>query len=218
MVRAYRSAGRSAGCWTVGRRPRGLQKRASACRWQPLVEESSARGGYSRTGARGAGRLLAARAAGQSTTPIGRRASTSWPRSSPTCQVRRFDVPVDLRADPDEYATSFAILRDYCSNFIEGTEFSVAEAEAIVESEADIPADRRADAHDVLGTFEAVADPESPGAAIRRHGGRVLALLRTPPPGNVMAGRPARRPGRFKDQPNQAGSYVFVAPALSAEH
>lgn len=30
----------------------------------------------------------------------------------------------------------------------------------------------------------------------------------------VMGGRPDMRPGQFKERPNQAGSYVFVAPSL----
>lgn len=30
----------------------------------------------------------------------------------------------------------------------------------------------------------------------------------------VMGGRPAKRPSLFKEKPNQAGSYVFVAPTL----
>ncbi|MGH9228926.1 MAG: Fic family protein [Acidimicrobiales bacterium] len=29
-----------------------------------------------------------------------------------------------------------------------------------------------------------------------------------------MSGRPDKRPGQFKERPNQTGSYIFVAPAL----
>jgi hypothetical protein len=29
-----------------------------------------------------------------------------------------------------------------------------------------------------------------------------------------MGGRPEKRPGQFKERPNQAGSYIFVAPSL----
>jgi len=29
-----------------------------------------------------------------------------------------------------------------------------------------------------------------------------------------MSGRPDKRPGQFKEKPNQAGSYIFVAPTL----
>jgi hypothetical protein len=45
----------------------------------------------------------------------------------------------------------------YFSNFIEGTEFAVEEAEAIV-FRGEIPADRPADAHDVIGTFKLVSN------------------------------------------------------------
>ena len=46
----------------------------------------------------------------------------------------------------------------YFSNFIEGTEFEVDEAAAIV-FDGRIPQDRPEDAHDVLGTFRVVVDP-----------------------------------------------------------
>jgi hypothetical protein len=46
----------------------------------------------------------------------------------------------------------------YFSNFIEGTEFEVDEAAAII-FDGRIPRDRPEDAHDVLGTFSVVSDP-----------------------------------------------------------
>lgn len=46
----------------------------------------------------------------------------------------------------------------YFSNWIEGTEFEVAEAEEIV-FERRVPPARNEDAHDVLGTFDVVNDP-----------------------------------------------------------
>lgn len=121
------------------------------------------------------------------------------------------DVPSRLPAFAGETETSLPFFEAYFSNFIEGTEFSIDEAEAIVESGA-IPDERPEDAHDVLGTFEAVHDP-------------VLRVATPATPEElfellerrhrlVMGGRPDRRPGQFKDKPNQAGSYVFVAPTL----
>jgi hypothetical protein len=154
----------------------------------------------------GAGRLLAARAAGLEYDPD---------------RIARFDelaaylnarpVDTDLPALADEELTSLPFFEAYFSNFIEGTEFSVAEAEAIIES-GEIPDERPEDAHDILGTFEAVRDPDLRAATPdtveelfelleRRH--RL-----------VMGGRPDKRPGQFKERPNQAGSYVFVAPNL----
>ena len=67
------------------------------------------------------------------------------------------DVPVELPALVNETQTSPPPFEVYFSNFIESTEFSVEEAEAIVES-GEVPAERPEDAHDVLGTFEAVHD------------------------------------------------------------
>jgi hypothetical protein len=120
-------------------------------------------------------------------------------------------LPDHLPAVVDEASTSLPFFEAYFSNFIEGTEFSIDEAEAIVTS-GEIPDDRPEDAHDVLGTFEAVRDQ----------------VLRVATPGSVeelfellerrhrlvMGGRPDKRPGQFKERPNQAGSYIFVVPTL----
>lgn len=158
----------------------------------------------------GTGRLLAARAAGREYDPD---------RVDRLDELARFlsaipdelDVPAHLPALPDEHRTSLPFFEAYFSNFIEGTEFSVDEAEAIVES-GDIPEHRPADAHDVLGTFEAVADPELRGA-VPTSPDELFALLERRHR-LVMGGRPEMRPGRFKEKSNQAGSYVFVAPEL----
>ncbi|MDQ3681136.1 MAG: Fic family protein [Actinomycetota bacterium] len=158
----------------------------------------------------GAGRLLAARAAGREYDPD---------------RVARFDelvgylgalpsdadVPVELPALADEAQTSLPFFEAYFSNFIEGTEFSVEEAEAIVES-GEIPDERAEDAHDVLGTFEAVHDAHL-RAATPATVEELLELLERRHR-LVMGGRPEKRPGQFKERPNQAGSYIFVAPNL----
>ncbi len=158
----------------------------------------------------GAGRLLAARAAGREYDPdrVERFDElAAYLRAIPP----EADVPIELLSLPAEEQTSLPFFEAYFSNFIEGTEFSVEEAEAIVVS-GEIPKERPEDAHDVLGTFEAVHDQQlraaTPGTVEelfelleRRH--RL-----------VMGGRPDKRPGQFKERQNQAGSYIFVAPAL----
>lgn len=158
----------------------------------------------------GAGRLLAARAAGLEYDPdrIARFDElAAYLADVPT----RFGLPDHLPAIVDEASTSLPFFEAYFSNYIEGTEFSIDEAEAIVTS-GEIPDERPEDAHDVLGTFEAVRDP----------------VLRAATPGSdeelfellerrhrlVMGGRTDKRPGQFKERPNQAGSYIFVAPTL----
>ncbi len=121
------------------------------------------------------------------------------------------DVPTDLPALPDEPGTSLPFFEAYFSNFIEGTQFSVDEAEAIVVS-GEIPAERPEDAHDVLGTFEAVADADL-RASVPESADGLLALLERRHR-LVMGSRPEMGPGRFKEKANHAGSYVFVAPGL----
>jgi hypothetical protein len=158
----------------------------------------------------GAGRLLAAKAAGQEYDPdrVARFDElAAYLRAIPS----EADVPTELPALADERETSLPFFEAYFSNFIEGTEFTVEEAEAIVES-GEIPDERPEDAHDVLGTLEAVHDPDlrraTPGTVEELFEllGRRHRL--------VMGGRPDKRPGQFKERSNQAGSYIFVAPAL----
>jgi hypothetical protein len=102
-----------------------------------------------------------------------------------------------------------AFFEAYFSNYIEGTTFEVAEAEAIV-FDKQIPAARPKDAHDVLGTFELVSD--------------LSEMRRTPPTfeafvevlrarhATMMARRPEAVPGEFKTMPNRAGDTVFLHP------
>ncbi len=158
----------------------------------------------------GAGRLLAARATGEEYDPRRIEAFDDLARYLAAMPTDA-DVPTDLPAVAGDLDGTMPFFEAYFSNFIEGTEFSVEEAEAIVVS-GEIPKERPEDAHDVLGTFEAVHDQQlraaTPGTVEelfelleRRH--RL-----------VMGGRPDKRPGQFKERQNQAGSYIFVAPAL----
>lgn len=177
---------------------------------RPLVEDIVGVAAGTREARAGAGKLLAARAAGHEYDPD-RVARFDEMASFLAAIPTDLDIPVGLPALPDEPATSLPFFEAYFSNFIEGTEFSVEEAEAIVASR-EIPAERAEDAHDVLGTFEAVADPEL-RAAVPDTSDELFALLERRHR-LVMGGRPDKRPGQFKEKPNQAGSYVFVAPAL----
>lgn len=102
----------------------------------------------------------------------------------------------------------------YFSNYIEGTEFEVEEAAAIV-FEGAVPEARTEDAHDVLGTFRLISRRDLMGTGSREVEGpeEFLDRLRTYH-GRMLAQRPATLPGRFKDIPNRAGATVFVAPDL----
>ncbi len=106
-------------------------------------------------------------------------------------------------------AINQAFFEAYFSNFIEGTEFAVEEASAIV-FDGVIPPNRPADAHDVLGTFRLVSLAEEM-ARLPKTADSFLDLLRSRHRA-IMAGRPERAPGEFKQRPNQFGSFAFVAP------
>ena len=99
----------------------------------------------------------------------------------------------------------------YFSNFIEGTEFAVDEAEDIV-FKGHIPKDRPEDAHDVLGTWKVVSD-EHEMSRLPRSFDEVGTLLKSRH-ARIMEGRSDKRPGRFKTDPNRAGSTLFVMPEL----
>jgi hypothetical protein len=106
---------------------------------------------------------------------------------------------------------NFAFFEAYFSNYIEGTTFTVEEAEDIV-FHGQIVENRSEDSHDILGTFNAAA----------------LAPWRDQPPRTaddflywlrsvnalVMQKRADKKPGEWKDKANQAGSTFFVMPEL----
>ncbi|MGH9041311.1 MAG: Fic family protein [Acidimicrobiia bacterium] len=158
----------------------------------------------------GGGRLLASRAAGHE-YDADRVARFDELAAFLAAIPPNLEVPAGLPALAGETNTSLPFFEAYFSNFIEGTEFSVDEAEAIVAS-GTVPAERPGDAHDILGTFEAVRDPQV-RAAVPTTAEEQFRLLEQRHR-LMMGGRPEKRPGRFKEKPNQAGSYVFVLPAL----
>ncbi|MGA2127115.1 MAG: Fic family protein [Xanthobacteraceae bacterium] len=124
--------------------------------------------------------------------------------------LRRFPPePVRSWQPSGNAAVNQAFFEAYFSNFIEGTEFAVDEARAIV-FDGVIPRNRPADAHDILGTFQLVSDPAEM-KRLPRSPDAFIELLRDRHR-TIMAGRPEMLPGEFKDQANQFGSLVFVAP------
>lgn len=122
--------------------------------------------------------------------------------------------PPSTRPSPARSAggrATLAFYEAYFSNFIEGTEFEVREAARIV-FEGAMPAERPADAHDVLGTWAIVSD-EREMARTAGDSQTFAALLRERH-ARIMQGRPDAGPGRFKTAGNRAGGTLFVAPAL----
>ncbi len=111
----------------------------------------------------------------------------------------------------DEANTNLAFFEAYFSNFIEGTEFTVQEAEEIVFGGV-IPQQRPDDAHDILGTYRIVsdqADMKTPPSGCEDF----LALLRHRH-ATIMGTRLDKNPGIFKTKANRAGNTVFVNPDL----
>ncbi len=122
------------------------------------------------------------------------------------------DVPEPARhGSPREM---FAFVESYFSNYIEGTTFTVEEAEDIVFNGRIIP-HRSEDSHDIKGTFDAaLRDPfysQPPAAA-----DDFLAWLRRAN-AMVMQARTDKHPGEWKVNANQAGSTLFVLPELVPE-
>lgn len=106
---------------------------------------------------------------------------------------------------------NFAFFEAYFSNYIEGTTFTVDEAENIV-FHGQIIENRTEDSHDVLGTFNAATtapwrDEPPRTAEDFLHWLRSVNAL-------VMQRRTDKKPGEWKDKPNQAGNTYFVVPEL----
>lgn len=110
---------------------------------------------------------------------------------------------------------NLAFVDAYFSNFIEGTEFEVQEAVAIV-FENRIPRSRPEDAHDILGTYRIVSNPRAMGLSAVVPGSSFDGFLATicRYHATLMGGRPDKRPGEFKTEVNRAGLTVFVEPGL----
>jgi len=124
-------------------------------------------------------------------------------------------TPVPTRADPAAAGSAFrhlAFLDAYFSNYIEGTEFELDEARALVFEGRVLP-DRPADSHDVLGTFALVGNRDFLGVGISDlpDGAAFIARLKQAH-AEIMRGRPEHGPGRFKETVNRAGNSVFVHP------
>ncbi|MFA6313638.1 MAG: Fic family protein [Sterolibacterium sp.] len=106
--------------------------------------------------------------------------------------------------------THFAFLESYFSNYVEGTKFSIEEAEGIVLRNEIVP-NRPKDSHDILGVFKLALHPNF--------------RSNPPPPNEILEGlcarhaimlerRPEIAPGEFKTKANYAGQTKFVDPGF----
>ena len=110
-----------------------------------------------------------------------------------------------------ERLKNMAFFEAYFSNFIEGTEFEVAEAKEIVFDNKIIH-NRSDDAHDILGTFQIVASNHEMQQTPTSF--QELLDLLSHRHHQLMAARTDKNPGRFKAIANRAGGTIFVAPDL----
>ena len=150
-------------------------------------------------------------------TPVGRARRKGLPfdpRRGELFELLRAELhrtpPQTRQAAPSD-GTTLPFFEAYFSNFIEGTEFAVDEAAAIV-FENRIPNARPQDAHDIIGTYRIVSDE-----AEMRHAPRTFAefeRLLKHRHAAIMSARSDKNPGQYKTQHNRAGSTEFVAPEL----
>jgi hypothetical protein len=114
---------------------------------------------------------------------------------------------------PFEYDSSswrnLSFFESYFSNYIEGTEFEIEEAEQIVFEKNEI-SHRHQDSHDVLAVYELVQD-YTEMATVPDNADELLDLL-TQRHSIIMDARPEKRPGQLKTKVNKAGDTVFVLP------
>jgi Fic family protein len=115
------------------------------------------------------------------------------------------------RSAPPGPTQVLSFFEAYFSNWIEGTEFELDEAEEIV-FERKIPEGRSEDAHDVLGTFDLINDPLK-RRQLPASPEELLGILRTHH-AQMLERRPEANPGAFKSRPNHAGATTFVEPEL----
>jgi len=114
----------------------------------------------------------------------------------------------DLKMEKPSHFRNKAFFESYFSNFIEGTEFEIEEAEEIIFDKKE--SSRPKDAHDILGTFEIVAD----AGEMRRtpsDENDFLSLLKERHE-KMMEARLEIEPGQWKEKNNRAGNTYFVEP------
>lgn len=114
-------------------------------------------------------------------------------------------------ADPSAARyTHLPFYEAYFSNFIEGTEFDLPDALAVVYEGKSLPG-RDDDSHDLLGTYQVVND-RTEMSMVAATPEDFVQLMRSRH-ATILAGRPALRPGEFKEAANRAGESLFVLPA-----
>ena len=126
-------------------------------------------------------------------------------------EALRASSPQNQPASRDHKDVFLPFAEAYFSNFIEGTEFDFDEAARIV-FDGEVPADRPADAHDVLGTYRLLADSDE--MLVTGEDEQEFEHVLRRRHARIMEGRPEKRPSEFKSIANRAGATQFVDPEL----
>lgn len=116
-------------------------------------------------------------------------------------------LPSNLTSNKAIINCSF--FESYFSNYIEGTEFAIEEAEKIV-FENKIIANRSKDSHDILSYYQMVSNRKEMETVPQTDAELIQLLLKRH--AFLMAPREDKMPGKFKDVINRAGNTVFVNP------
>lgn len=123
----------------------------------------------------------------------------------------RCDFPPQTYTYQSSSWRNFSFFESYFSNYIEGTEFQIDEAEDIVFQKKVINS-RHADSHDVLAVFDLVSDYQEM-VTTPQSVDELLSLMQQRHQ-LIMAERPDKRPGLLKEKNNKAGDSQFVEPNL----
>jgi len=111
----------------------------------------------------------------------------------------------------DQSFRNVAFFESYFSNYIEGTEFELADAKKIIETDTPMP-DRDEDSHDILGTYHLVSNRTEMNT-IPTNSAELLKILLYRHK-ILLTARVSKKPGEFKDKNNRAGETHFVDHTL----
>jgi hypothetical protein len=128
-------------------------------------------------------------------------------------QLSKYLSNVNMDAAAYKYSKeswrNISFFESYFSNYIEGTEFEIDEAEDIV-FERKIDLSRHEDSHDIIAVFDVVSDYNE--MLITPDDSSDFINLIKERHERIMSQRPDKKPGEFKERNNKAGNTVFVHP------
>jgi hypothetical protein len=123
----------------------------------------------------------------------------------------RSTAPTPILEPSGDRGSRLAFYEAYFSNFIEGTELDLDDAESVIYEGVTL-SNQPEDSHDVAATYQLVSDPAHRGTVPRSFDG--FTTLLTERHRLLLSARPDRHPGRFKSVDNRAGAGVFVPHEL----